>query len=315
MIKEEKWHGLTIFTMENERMSVSLCPSLGNNLYRVWDKANQRDVLRVPENPEQVIEKAVHYGTPMMMPPNRIRHGKFVFKDKTYQFDVNPETGNHIHGVIKNLPWDIVSTDANDQQLSITSVFSTADHPDTMRQYPHPIHMEMTYTLSGSSVAQKLKATNRGSESAPFGFGLHTWFLLDGEPEKWTLELPVSSIWELDAENIPTGRLTPLGPYEHLQQGQNLKGLNLDTVFQVSERPNIAVLKKDNYEIRYSTNEEYKQWVIYTKGVADEFICLEPYTWVTNAPNLELDAELTGMRSIDSGQTLELEVILEVVDR
>lgn len=316
MIQQQLWQGIPVYTMQTEQLSASLCPSLGNNLYRLWDIAGQREVLRVPDHPDQLKHNPIHYGTPMMVPPNRIRHGKFHFRGKEYAFDINMPNGHHIHGLIKNLPWTVSSfAEEEAGACTIRSTFATSDFPEVVRQYPHDLHMEMTYTLKDSTLLQKVTITNRGTEAAPFGFGLHTWFMIDSEPEQWKLKLPVSSLWELDSYNIPTGQLLPLTPYEALSQGMQLKGINLDTVFHVSEQPNTAILSKEGCEIRYSTNEAYKHWVIYTMGEADKVICLEPYTWVTNAPNLELDPGITGMLAIEAGQSLQLEVVLDIIHK
>jgi aldose 1-epimerase len=313
MLKQENWQGVPVYTLSNDKLSVSLCPSLNNNLYRIWDKTLNREVLRVPDSPLTLADHPVHYGTPVLMPPNRIRRGTFQYEGRTYQFDINTANNNHIHGLLKKLPWNLMPAPEGTEVTSLTSTFDTTDHPDILKQYPHPMKLEITYELHGSTLVHKLKATNNGSTVAPFGYGLHTWFLLDHEPQSWTFELPVQGIWELDNELIPTGTIQPLGQYADLPQGINLQGRNMDTVFQIGSNPRLAVLRRSDCELRYSTSDEFKHWVIYTKGEADNDICLEPYTWVTNAPNLDLDDEVTGLHGIAPGQTLELTITLEII--
>ncbi|ULL18405.1 aldose 1-epimerase [Paenibacillus sp. H1-7] len=313
MIKQIDWQGTPAYTLENDKLIVSICPAIGNNVYSIWDKTLQREMLRVPAAPSDLAEQPVQYGTPVLMPPNRIREGRFQFDGRSYQFDINHATGNHIHGMLRSQSWAVVASGERDGKLFITSSIRLADDANVQRQYPHALELELTYELEGSRLSHKLKVVNNGTTAAPFGYGLHTWFLLDGEPESWKLQLPVSSIWELDELNVPTGNLVPLGTYDALLEGDVLKGHNMDTVFQIGDHPCIAVLSKDTVEIRYSGSDLFKQWVIFTKGEAHDFICLEPYTWVTNAPNIDLPAEVTGLRGIEPGESLELEVTLEVV--
>lgn len=313
MIKQIDWQGTPAYTLENDKLIVSICPAIGNNVYSIWDKTLQREMLRVPAAPSDLAEQPVQYGTPVLMPPNRIREGRFQFDGRSYQFDINHATGNHIHGMLRSQSWTVVASGERDGKLFITSSIRLADDANVQRQYPHALELELTYVLEGSRLSHKLKVANNGTTAAPFGYGLHTWFLLDGEPESWKLQLPVSSIWELDELNVPTGNLVPLGTYDALLEGDALKGHNMDTVFQIGDHPCIAVLSKDTVEIRYSGSDLFKQWVIFTKGEAHDFICLEPYTWVTNAPNIDLPAEVTGLRGIEPGESLELEVTLEVV--
>jgi aldose 1-epimerase len=313
VIKKEDWQGVEVYTVSNEMLSFSLCPSINNNLYSIWDKKLDRELLRVPEGPQTLADSPIHYGTPIMMPPNRIRRGRFQFDGRTYQFPINTDNENHIHGLIRNLPWTVTDVTENDDSISITSTFDTKDFPNIVEHYPHPLMMEVTYQLRGSTMTHKLKATNTGNTEAPFGYGLHTWFVLDHEPQNWTFQLPVSGLWELDKEFIPTGKIVSLGRYADLPQGINLKGRTLDTVFQIGNNPHVAVLRKDGYELRYTVSELFKHWVIYTMGETDNYVCLEPYTWVTNAPNLDLEPDITGLIGIKPGDSIDLEVKLELI--
>lgn len=317
MIKAADWQQVPIFTMENDDLLVHLCPSIGNNIYRIWDKVKQRELLRVPESPEQLLEKPVHYGTPILIPPNRITKGKFRFQDRDYQLDINHPTGNHIHGFVKSAPWKVTVQAENNEEQSITSILETKNHPEMMRQFPHDMLLEMTITLKGKSVLQTLRVTNRGELDAPFGYGLHTWFTLDGQPQNWSLHLPVESIWELNDVLVPTGTQLPLGSLEELvnESGKNLQGTDLDTVFFNGPHPAVAVLhnKVDGIEVRYTGSEQFRHWVIYTMGKADQWICLEPYTWVTDAPNLQLDPEITGLLAIPAGESLTMDIVLDII--
>ncbi|SFK79534.1 aldose 1-epimerase [Paenibacillus sp. 1_12] len=317
MIKQIDWQGTPAYVLENEQLIVSICPGIGNNVYSIWDKKLQREMLRTPEGPAALSEQFVQFGTPILMPPNRIDKGRFTFEGRDYQFDItHPATGNHIHGLVRQQPWVVKQAGEKENgQLFITSSINLAEDENVQRQYPHALELEVTYVLDGSRLTQTLKAANTGNNTAPFGYGLHTWFLLDGKPESWKLQLPVEGIWELNEVNIPTGHVGPLGRYEALIEGETLAGHNMDTVFQIGSNPCTAILSNDQVEIRYSGSESFKQWVIFTKGEAHDFICLEPYTWVTNAPNIDQPAEVTGLQGIKPGATLQLEVTLEINHR
>jgi aldose 1-epimerase len=313
MIKKEDWQGIQVYTVSNDALSFSLCPSINNNVYRILDKKWNRELLKIPESSKALANSPIQYGTPIMMPPNRIRKGTFTFEGRTYHFPANTDHDNHIHGLIGNLPWTVTDITEEDGTVSITSTFEMKDSPEILRYYPHPIALEVSYVLTGSTLTHKLKVTNIGDTKAPFGYGLHTWFVLDHEPQNWTFELPVNGVWELDNEMIPTGRMLPLDRYDKLPQGLNLQGLEMDTVFQIGDNPGVAVLRKEGCELRYTVSEHFKHWVIFTMGEIDNYICLEPYTWVTNAPNLDIDPEITGLIGIDPGGTIEMEVKLEII--
>lgn len=312
MLRTSNWHGHTLYWLENDQLEAALCPGLGNNLIRLFDKKAGREVLRAPADPQTLIDAPIHYGTPILMPPNRIRGGVFRFDGREYRFPINNPAGYHIHGFHRSQPWKVVAAETRDDISAVTAEWSTRDFPDVMAMYPHPLTVTATYALSGTTLELAVTVRNEGELPAPFGFGLHTWFMIDGEPGEWTLTLPSEHIWELDEFNMPTGRLLPLTPYEALNSGLNLRDVNMDTVFQIGGRPRAARLSKPGYTLKYEASDAFRQWVVYTKGVADQFICLEPYTWVTNAPNLELEPEVTGVRAIEPGALLPLIVTLTV---
>lgn len=314
MLKSSQWQGVPVIVMENDQLEVSLAPSINNNVYRIYDKTLRRDVLLVPDSPQQLQERPVYSGTPILMPPNRIRHGKFSFDGRAYQLDCNWPDGNHIHGILGSLPWNVVEQHSRDGVDTVISQFHIADHPEALRQYPHELTLEVEYRLKGSSLVHTLRAINNSSKTAPFGYGLHTWFLLDHQPQQWTMTLPADGIWELDSENIPTDRILPLdGRLAGLADGVNLQHLDLDTVFRIGANAPLAALRRQNCEIRYSGSELIKHWVIYTQGEAENVICLEPYTWVTNAPNSKLPPAETGLIAIAPGEKVELDITLDIV--
>lgn len=319
MIKTADWQNTPIYTMENDHLIVHLVPSIGNNIYRIWDKTKQREVLRVPYSPQQLLESPVHYGTPVLIPPNRITKGKFTFQNRVYQLEINHPTGNHIHGLVKSAAWKVRETSENNEEQSITSILAFRDYPEIMSQYPHDLTLEMTVTLKGATLTQTLKATNNGSNDAPFGYGLHTWFNINGQPEHWSLHLPVQGIWELNDVLVPTGQFLPLAELAPLVEpkGLNLQGQDLDTVFFNGENDARAILYNEceGIELRYTASEQFRHWVIFTRGVADQWICLEPYTWVTDAPNLALDPQVTGFRAIPAGDSLSMDVTLDILHR
>lgn len=314
MITEQMWQGETVHILENGKLAITLCPSINNNLIRIWDKTLERDVLRVPDDPAALRSNPAHYGTPILMPPNRIKGGAFTFDGRPYQFQINRPNNMHNHGILQALPWKVKERYEDQEVISITSTFRTSEHPEVMTQYPHDFELEVTYELRGSKLIHKVKATNYSDLKAPFGYGLHTWFLLDHKPHNWTFTLPVSGVWELGDDLMPTGQILPLGDLQGLPKGITLQDTNFDTVFWIgNDLPHIATLEDDRCIIRYAApSDKFKHWVIYTKGTADNFICAEPYTWVTNAPNVPLDPELTGVQGIPSEESLELEVVLDI---
>ncbi|WP_435922334.1 aldose 1-epimerase [Paenibacillus sp. DYY-L-2] len=316
-VTKGQWNGYDTYVLHSRELEVTLLPRLGNNVIRIWDHIQQRDVLRSPEEGDLdfYLQKPYHFGIPLLIPPGRIRRGHFTYAGQEYQFDRNTANDNHIHGLHRTQSWCVSDIDEDDEGCAVTTEFLTGNDPAWMRQFPVPLKLEMTLRLQGSSLKQTFKISHMGNSPAPFGLGLHTWFLLDGQPENWTLKLPVTGIYLSDEELIPTGEFAPLGELDALNTGLNLKGTNFDTMLKIGGLPVLAELvRTDGYGLRYSADPDYfKHWVLYTKGEADQFLCIEPYTWLPDAPNSGLPDSETGLIDLQPGQTVELNVNLDMI--
>ncbi|WP_367760342.1 hypothetical protein [Ammoniphilus sp. 3BR4] len=56
--------------------------------------------------------------------------------------------------------------------------------------------------------------------------------------------------------------------------------------------------------IVYLADPNFKHWVVYNADGKQGFVCPEPYTWVTNAPKLNLSPSLTGVQMLKPGEEM-----------
>lgn len=317
-VTKGQWGGYDTYILHSRELEVTLLPRLGNNVISLFDVKKQREILRRPDESDQAffMQKPYHFGMPLLIPPGRIRKGQFQFEGTSYQFDQNTANDNHIHGLHRTQAWCVSDIEEDEDGCAVTTEFRTEDDPHWMEQFPIPLKFEMTFRLQEARLTQTLKVTNLGDHRIPFGIGYHTWFMIDGEPERWNLKLPVNSIYELNDELLPSGNLVPLGDLEALNTGMNMQGTNFDTALRIGEEQPVEalLLRDDGYGLRYTADENlFRHWVLYTKGPADQFLCIEPYTWLANAPNVSDDASFTGLLTIEPGQSQNLSTVLEMI--
>lgn len=316
-VTKGSWNGYDTYILNSGRLKATLLPRLGNNVIELTDLHEQRQILRSPDESELAfyLQKPYHFGIPMLIPPGRIDKGRFQYEGTSYQFEQNTANDNHIHGLHRTQAWRVADIEEDEEGCTVTTELITSEDPRWMAQMPEPLKLEMTFRLQGTVLHQTLRVHNLGSRPVPFGMGYHTWFLLNGQPEEWNLQLPVEGIFTLNDELLPSGEIVPLNELAALNEGMNLKDTDFDTIFQIPDgQPAKARLQRsDGYGIIYTADRPYfKHWVLYTKGTADQFLCIEPYTWLPNAPNLDLPAEVTGMIRLEAGQTIELHTALEI---
>ncbi|UQZ33320.1 aldose 1-epimerase [Paenibacillus sp. PK3_47] len=317
-VTKGQWCGYDTYILHSRELDVTLLPRLGNNVISMWDHKENREILRRPDESDldYYLEKPYHFGMPLLVPPGRIDKGQFSFEGTSYQFDRNAPGDHHIHGLHRKQSWCVSDIEEDEDGCAVTTEFKTADDEQWMRQLPAPLKLEMTFRLQDARLQQNLKITHLGDRRIPFGIGYHTWFMIDGEPERWNLSLPADSVYELNSELMTSGNLLPLGSLQSLNGKLNLQGKNLDTVLRIADgQPAEALLLRDDgYGLRYTADPDYfRHWVVYTKGQAEQFLCIEPYTWLPNGPNLHKDSSFTGIITLEPGQTLVLNSALEMI--
>ncbi|WP_337034482.1 aldose 1-epimerase [Paenibacillus illinoisensis] len=317
-VTKGQWNGYDTYILHSRELEITLLPRLGNNIISIRDLVQDRDVVRSPEEDDLAfyLQKPYHFGVPLLVPPGRIHRGRFEYEGVQYQFDQNTANDNHIHGLHRTQSWCVSDIEEDEEGCAITTELLTANEEHWMEQFPVPLKLEMTFRLQNSVLSQRLRVTNLGSTPAPFGMGYHTWFLLDGKPADWTLQLPVSGVYAQNEEQLPTGELEPLGDWNALNQGVNMQGRNWDTILKAAEgqAATAQLRRQDGYLLNYSADEQYfKHWVLFTKGESDQFLCIEPYTWLSDAPNLPLTDEQTGLIRLEPEQPVELLTRIEVI--
>ncbi|MCL6632477.1 MAG: aldose 1-epimerase [Alicyclobacillus herbarius] len=309
--------GEPAFTVENEVLQITVTPNLGGKLVSIIHRPSGIELLRQPDSRAAYDARPILFGAPILFPPNRIADGRFQYEGQSYQFDINePAKHNHIHGFVAHKPWQAETVEGG-RRSGVIVRFDSAAHPDVLRQLPQRFTIMVEYVLDGQQVIKRATIENQGSEPLPFGFGYHTTFRFpfaaDGRLEDCRFSLPVDKQWQLDERNLPTGRREDVPPA--VADNLPLAGIARDDVFSVAlGQPNQAVLRDEaaRLEVRYVCEDGFRFWVVYNGNGHQGFLCPEPYTWVTNAPNLNLPASDTGLDALAPGERRVLTTRIEV---
>lgn len=317
-IKESQYLGEKAIVFGNSQLEAVLLPGLGSNLISLKLKSKDADLLRVPESKAQYEKNPVLYGMPILFPPNRIDSGIFTYDGQTYQLTKNEEKyNNHLHGFLYDKPWKVLKQDRNGESVRIVTEINSDDFTSITKQFPHSFSVKMTYTLDGGVLSTNATISNHGTRKFPWGLGYHTTFNLpisaDGALENCTVSLPVDEHWMLNERMLPTGEIRKLTDAEEFQQGILLSDKLFDDVYgyaKESELVNEAVITDHNEGIRihYKCDKRFGHWVLFNGNGKDlsGFVCPEPYTWVTDAPNVDLPDSVTGFRELKPGEEVNL---------
>jgi aldose 1-epimerase len=161
--------------------------------------------------------------------PNRLRDGRF----SRYGFDAQaaldePARGNAIHGLVRWLPWRLVSAD--DAAVELGCVL----HPQP--GYPWRLGLRVRYELSGEGLGVTLTAENRSDGPAPFGAGFHPYVTLGGRIDDALLTIPAARRWSSDDRGLPTTDEPVADTETDFSSPRAIGSTRLDTAFSDLDR-------------------------------------------------------------------------------
>lgn len=301
MIQHIQFDGVEAIQASNGALEMTIIPSFGSNVISLVDVKTGQELLVKPESFSALQESPILHGIPVLFPPNRIEGGTFSFEGETHEFPINEIGKHHIHGFVYDKPWRIIM----EKEESGIITIETAIQLEEPAIYQHAV-IHLTYELEGQVLRQKAVVKNEGSKPFPWGIGYHTALLFDERNAAFSLTK--TNQWTLTDEAIPTGKLEETDPFEQV----NLQNVPLDDAFAAAASENKAVVEGEDIRLVYRTDSAFKHWVVYNGNGREGFLCPEPYTCITNAFNLDLPADVTGLRVLQPGEEDSVTAQLEI---
>lgn len=307
----------------NGILRMTVVPNWGGTLISLYHIGKQLELLRVPSSYDAYARDRCVYGMPVLFPPNRIADGTFTFNNHSYQFDITePALNNHEHGLVIGEAWDTPIGAITRKSVSISTGISSSGRANLLAQFPHHFRITSTYTLRGNRLEVKTKVSNLGHDPFPWGLGYHTTFRLPlkddtGEPgDACAFKANVGHQWLLNSRFLPTGEISLGTITRSIREGMPVNACPLDDIFSVDSGPNEVTLIDSHagVGITYDCDNTFKFWVFYNDDGNHGYLSTEPYTWVTNAPNLPLPPEITGLSVLQPGDEVILSSSITVFD-
>lgn len=286
----------------------AIAPELGFNCFsfQATVLGEAVEVLSADEGFLEGTSRPTRSGIPILFPfPNRIRQGRFRWDGKDYEIPGSDTWGNAIHGFCADRPWRVIDQGPahvlGQFQLSV-------DAPDRRAKWPADFRIEVEYRLLAQRLRASIRIQNRGTGSLPWGFGTHPYFRAPlgarGRWEQCTVEVPAAARWDL-VDCLPTGTRTPVPPEYDLRSGAGLKELKLDDVYTeiTCSGPQFDCTLMDEcagIQVTQTCPPIFREIVAFTPPNRS-CICLEPYTCVTDAINLQGQGIDAGLRVLAPG--------------
>jgi aldose 1-epimerase len=156
--------------------------------------------------------------------PNRLADGRYSFDGREAQAALDePSRRNAIHGLVRWLPWEIVSR--GDDSVELGCVL----HPRP--GYPWRLALRIGYEVVADGLRVTLAVENRSDWPAPFGTGFHPYVTLGGPIDDATLTIPAGRRLLTDDRGLPTADEPVSGTTFDFAAGRRIGTTQLDTAF------------------------------------------------------------------------------------
>ena len=169
-------------------------------------------------------------------------------------------------------------------------------------------HGESSNTVRGATLHSEITVSNPDSKPLPWGFGTHAYFRLplatDSNPNRCLIQAPAYQQWKLDA-CLPDGARSDVASSADLRDGAYYGDLKLDDVLSDlrTEDDSIATTIYDEpagLQVVQRFDKSFRELVAFTPPWS-KAVCLEPYTCVTDAINLQQQDIDAGLRVLQPG--------------
>lgn len=287
-------------------------PALGFNCFRWLTTVGNTPVEVLYADPALFEDgRPTRSGIPVLFPfPNRIRDGRFTWEGKEYQLPLNDGTKkNAIHGFACRKPWRVIGSGADESGAWVAGEFQgSVDAPESLALWPADYGIRVLVRLTASRLQICAAVWSPSGKSLPFGLGYHPYFrvpLIAGETEaEYGIDSPAQSLWQLE-ESLPTGQRGPADPARDLKSGAALAGLSLDDAYGDIPQGHgplnyLGSVWSARARVELWASGDFRDLVVFNPPHR-QAVCLEPYTCITDAINLQSRGVDAGWQSLAPG--------------
>ncbi|MFN9720182.1 MAG: aldose 1-epimerase, partial [Planctomycetota bacterium] len=193
---------------------------------------------------------------------------------------------------------------------SVTGVFRIGiEAPERRSCWPADAEIQIRYTVNGTSLLSEIRVTNPDDLPLPWGFGTHAYFnvpfLAGTEREDYTIMVPSETVVEL-LDSLPTGAVVAVPSEKSLRAGRSFARLRADDVYSQLIPEEDSIRCRIDHEmsgicLEQRCSLDFREMVVFTPWWSSS-ICMEPYTCMTNAINLQQRAINAGLRTLLPGE-------------
>lgn len=231
------------------------------------------------------------YASSILFPfANRIKDGKYAYKNQEFTFDCN-EGGlnNALHGLVYNKTFSVISSDATENGAVVILKYTETEK---LNAFPYLYTLLVTFTLTDKGLVLELGVENNDISSFPFTLGWHPYFVCQ-DLSKSSLNFSSSKTVQFDermiTKEVVDGKVAM--PFE-------IKDQQLDNCYALDN--GTVVFDTPTYKMNIESSADENYFQMYTPPRANT-IALEPVTGISDSFNNKM-----GLKELEAGDNYSL---------
>jgi aldose 1-epimerase len=302
----------------NTGSQARILPGFGFNCYELSFVRGDAHIPVLWSEPgfETGTKRASASGNPILFPyPGRLRGKSLTWQGRQFPLEGDDGRGNAIHGYVLTRPWRVLQQTAT---RTIGQFQASADDPTLLDRWPADFRVTVTYELTANALRSTYLVENPDRRPLPCGLGLHPYFGLPlggGTADECRVELPVTRRWEL-RDMLPTGKIVPVEGAPSYATGLRFAQMQFDDVFTglqfAEELCSCRILDpRSGVRLVIGFDRTFRECVVYTPPHR-QAVCIEPYTCVPNAIELQAAGVDSGLRILQPGEAFQGQLVMRV---
>ena len=249
-------------------------------------------------------------GAPILFPfVGRVRDGRFTYRGQTYRVTT---PGRHpLHGYAGQGAWTVSAWGEDARGAWVRTDIERDPERVPAQAFPGIYRVSVVHRLDADGYHHEVTVLNVGTQPFPFAYGWHPYFLAplgaEGSRADCELRLPAEARWELTPDLLPTGRRIEVRGSYDLRVPAMLGQRSYDDPFTMLEADADGCSRAELIDphsglaVEVASGPEFPHWVVYAPCSA-RAVCLEPYSAIPDAFNLDPQGVPTGLRELYPGQ-------------
>ena len=253
-------------------------------------------------------------GIPLLFPfPGRLQGTRLTWKGREYNLPEGDGRGNAIHGFLLHRAWRV--TQQTDSQVT-AEFHASQDDPSLLDQWPTDFKATATYQVSEATLTGVYRFENPSDRPLPFGFGTHPYFRVPvggGSADACEIVVPYTFEWEFQNQLANGNQFPREGdpnqafPFGSTQLDNGYGGLRYENGICTTSIHD----PESGRTIVQQFDDQFTSAVLYNPGHREAF-CIEPYTCIPDAFQLQAQGKDGGLRILAPGESFETTIRIRV---